>query len=74
MPFGDVLRSIPSLLAAPLLGGMLAQVLGQLAPYIASGGILEQTFTAAGQYWLLVAILSLIVGVAASAVAEGGRL
>lgn len=73
MPFGQTIRTTAAVLASPILGAMLAQLLGQLTPYMADGGVLETTFSAVGQYWLFVAIFSGIIAVAGSAVAEGGR-
>lgn len=60
------------LVAAPLLGAMLAEVLGVFGQWLPDNSMLGQTFTAVGEYWLLIAILSLVVNVGASATSIGG--
>lgn len=73
MPFGPALRAAGSTLAAPLLAAMLSKVLGFYAQYLTPGSLLDRTFTAAGEYWLFIAIVSGVIYFAAAGISEGGR-
>ena len=60
------------LLISPLLAGVLAKLLGMYAVYLPDSSMGGRVFSAIGEYWLFIVILSLIVNVAAAAISEGG--
>ena len=59
------------LVAVPLLAALMAKILGMYGNYLTGGSVLSRTFAAVGEHWLLVAILSLLVNVAAASISSG---
>jgi len=70
MPFGTTLRSAALLLVVPLIAAFLSKIMGMFAEYIPQDTVIGQTFAFVGEYWLVIAVLSLVINVGVAANSE----